>query len=168
MLGIIIIIISLLLDGLLSNYLPFLVNDLSLFTPLLTLVSISLLYPYYRKREKYFFIMIFITGFAYDLFYTNLLFFNGVLFLMIAYFSKKVFHTYEMDYFKLLFYLVVVVILYESVTALVLFTFHIVPITFDRVLYKITHSLILNVIYGELVYFILNMLPKKYKKISIN
>ena len=32
----IILIISLLLDGILSNYLPYLVNDLSLFTPLLT------------------------------------------------------------------------------------------------------------------------------------
>ena len=159
---------SLLVDGLLSNYLPFMVNDLSLFTPLFTLVSISLLYPYYRKREKHFFIMIFITGMVYDLFYTNLVFFNGVLFLLIACFSKKVFHTYEMDYLKLIVYLILVIVIYESVTGLILFTFHIVPITFSIVLYKITHSLILNIIYGELVYLILNKLPKKYKKISIN
>ena len=36
MLAIIIIIISILLDGILTNYLPYLLNDLSLFTPLLS------------------------------------------------------------------------------------------------------------------------------------
>lgn len=168
MIGIIIIIISLLLDGLLSNYLPFLVNDLSIFTPLLTLISISLLYPYYRKKEKYFFIMIFITGIVYDLLYTNLLFFNGLLFLLIAYISKLIYHTYEMDYFKLIIYLAMIITIYESVTGLILFIFNLVPITFSRVIYKIIHSLLLNIIYGELLYLILNLIPKKYKRISIN
>ncbi len=168
MIGIIIIIISLLLDGLLSNYLPFLVNDLSIFTPLLTLISISLLYPYYRKKEKYFFIIIFITGIVYDLLYTNLLFFNGLLFLLIAYISKLIYRTYEMDYYKLIIYLAMIITIYESATGLILFIFNLVPITFSRVIYKIIHSLLLNIIYGELLYLILNLIPKKYKRISIN
>ena len=81
MISIIIIIISLLLDGILSNYLPYLVNDLSLFTSLFTLVSIFIIYPFFKKKEKKYLITIFIIGIIYDLFYTNLLFFNGVLFL---------------------------------------------------------------------------------------
>ena len=105
MFGIIIIVISLILDGVLSNCLPFMVDNLSLLTPLLTVVTVSLLYPYYRKKEKYFFIMIFITGIVYDLFYTNLLFFNGLLFLMIAYISKMIYRNYEMNYFKLIIYI---------------------------------------------------------------
>ena len=168
MLGIIIITISLLLDGILTNYLPYLVNDLSLFTPLLTLISISLLYPYYRKKEKYFFLMIFITGIVYDLFYTNLLFFNGLLFLLIAYISKIIYRNYEINYFKLIIYIVLMITIYELVTGLVLFIFNLVPVTFYKIGYKIVHSLILNIIYGEILYYILNNLPKKYKKISIN
>ncbi len=168
MLGIIIIAISLILDGILSNYLPYLVNDLSLFTPLFTLVSISLLYPYYRKKEKYFFIMIFITGFVYDLFYTNLLFVNGLLFLLIAYISKLIYRNYEMDYLKLIIYIALVVVVYETATVLIILIFNLVPVTLTKLLYKISHSLILNIIYGELIYFILNILPKKYKKISLN
>ena len=168
MLGIIIIAISLILDGILSNYLPYLVNDLSLFTPLFTLVSISLLYPYYRKKEKYFFIMIFITGFVYDLFYTNLLFVNGLLFLLIAYISKLIYRNYENDYLKLIIYIALVVVVYETATVLIILIFNLVPVTLTKLLYKISHSLILNIIYGELIYFILNILPKKYKKISLN
>lgn len=168
MLGIIIIAISLILDGILSNYLPYLVNDLSLFTPLFTLVSISLLYPYYRKKEKYFYIMIFITGFVYDLFYTNLLFVNGLLFLLIAYISKLIYRNYEIDYLKLIIYIALVVVVYETTTVLIILVFNLVPVTLTKLLYKISHSLILNIIYGELIYFILNILPKKYKKISLN
>ena len=39
---------------------------------------------------------------------------------------------------------------------------------FDRLLYKISHSIIFNIIYGEILYFIIKLLPKKYKKIMIN
>ena len=168
MLGIIIIVISLIFDGLLTNYLPYLPNNLSLFTPLFTLISIAILYPYYRKKEKCFFIMVFITGIVYDLFYTNLIFFNGLLFLGIAYFSKIVHRNYEMNYLKLIIYIILVVTIYESVTGIILFIFNLVPVTPYKVFYKIIHSLILNIIYGELIYLILNVLPKKYKKISIN
>ena len=47
-------ILSLLLDGILTNYLPYLVNNLSLLTPLLTLISLLIIYPFYQKNhEKY-------------------------------------------------------------------------------------------------------------------
>ena len=82
MIPIIIIVISLLFDGLLTNYLPYLVNDLSYFTPLFTVVSIFIIYPFYRKNNKKYFITVFLLGFIYDLFYTNLLFYNAVIFLI--------------------------------------------------------------------------------------
>ena len=46
--------------------------------------------------------------------------------------------------------------------------FKLVPITLNKVVYKITHSLLLNIIYGELIYLILKIIPKKYKKLKIN
>ena len=82
--AILIIGISLLLDGILTNYLPFLPNDLSLFTPLLTITSLVLIYPFFRKQEKNYYITLFIIGIIYDLFYTNLLFFHAVIFLILG------------------------------------------------------------------------------------
>lgn len=168
MLSIVIVVISLFLDGILTNYLPYLVNDLSLFTPLLTLISIFIIYPFYRKEEKKYFIILFILGIIYDLLYTNLLFFNAVLFVGIGLLTKLIYKTFEINTLKLLMYLPLIVIAYETATALILLTFNIVPITFYRVFYKISHSLILNIIYGELLFLIIKVLPKRWKKIKIN
>ena len=52
MIPLIIITLSLILDGILSNIFPYTVNNLSLFTPLLTLISIYLIYPFYKKKEN--------------------------------------------------------------------------------------------------------------------
>lgn len=168
MLSIIIMIISLLLDGLLTNYLPYLVNDLSFFTPLFTLISIFIVYPLYRKKEKEYFISIFILGFVYDLIFTNLLFFNAVLFVFVGFLIKYIIKNFELGHIKIIIYVLLIVIFYESLTALFLGIFNIVPITIDRLIYKITHSLLINIIYSELLFIIIKILPKRFKEISIN
>lgn len=168
MLSIIILIISILLDGVLTNYLPYLVNDLSYFTPLLTVVSIFILYPLNRKKEKNFFITIFITGIIYDLLYTNLLFLNGLLFLLILLLSKFIYKNFEITWFKLIIYIIIIVSVYETSYATILFIFKVVPVSLPKLYYKITHTLLLNIIYTEFIYLIIKIIPKKYKRISIN
>ena len=164
----IILLISIVLDGILSNFLPFLVNDLSLFTPMLTVIAIFMIYQFFRKKEKKYFITIFIVGMIYDLLYTNLVFFNGVLFLIIGFISLEIYKNFEISYLKLIIYLILIISAYEILTGIILLVFNMVPVTLYKVLYKITHSLILNIIYGELIYLIINLIPKKYRKISIN
>ena len=164
----IILAISLFLDGLLTNYLPYLVNDLSIFTPLLTLVSIFIIYPLYRKEEKKYLVMLFILGIIYDLLYTNLLFFNAVLFVGTGVLTKKIYKLFEIDFLKIFIYIPIIIISYETATALILITFNIVPITIFKLFYKISHSLLLNIIYGELLHLLIKMMPKKWKKIKIN
>ena len=73
-----------------------------------------------------------------------------------------------MNSIKLLIYIVLVITIYEVLTASILLVFNIVPITFYKVIYKISHSLILNIIYGELLYLVIKIIPNKHKKISIN
>lgn len=168
MLSVIIMLISLILDGILTNYLPYLVNDLSLFTPLLTVVTIFIIYPLYRKKETNYFVTVFILGIIYDLFYTNLLFFNAILFLAIAIISKIIYKNFEVTPIRLIIYTILIVSSYEILTALIILIFNLVPITLSKVIYKITHSLILNIVYIELIYSIIKIIPKKYKNISIN
>ena len=164
----IIITISLLLDGILTNYLPFLQNDLSYFTPLLTVSSIFILSPFYRKKTNHYLLHMFLLGILYDLFFTNLLFWNAILFVEIAYLSKIIYQNIEISFLKLIFIIPLIIILYESSNALIIFIFQLVPITFMKVFYKIIHSLLLNIIYIEIIYLLLKRIPKKYKKISLN
>ena len=164
----IVFIISLLLDGILTNFLPYMVSDLSLFTPLFSISSLILIYPLLKKDNKKFLIFSLIAGIIYDLFYTNLIFFNGFIFFILGFIIIKLYDLFGTGYIKLLFHIIIVIISYELLTAVLIFVFNLVPITIDKVLYKIGHSILLNLIYGEIIYLILKSIPKKYLKITMN
>lgn len=168
MISIIIVIISFILDGILSNFLPYVTNDLSLFTPAFTLVSLFLVSSFYHHKEKNYYILYFIAGLCYDLFYTNLLFFNGFMFLVMGIITVRIHKYFEVDFFKLIIYIPLIIAIYESLSALIFSIFNLVPITLYKLLYKISHTLILNIIYALLVFTIIHFIPKKYKKMSIN
>lgn len=165
---IIIIIVSLILDGILSNFLPYLVNNLSLFTPLLTVVSIFLIYPFYRKNLKKYYLISFLTGIIYSLLYTNLLLYDAIIFFLIAYFSKYLYKMLRINYLNIIFQVIILIIVYELLNVLIITIFNLVPMNLYKIIYKISHSLILNIIYSELLLLIINLLPKKYKRINLN
>ena len=164
MVAVIILIISFILDGILTNFLPYTVGNLSLFTPFFTLTSLVIIYQFYYHKEKKYLLTALITGILYDLFYTNLLFFNG----LITYIVIKWYKVTGFNVVSVLIYITVLIALYEIVFAGMILVFDLVPITLTRLLYKISHSLILNLIYGELIYLIILLIPKKYKKHMIN
>ncbi len=168
MIPLIIITLSLILDGILSNIFPYTVNNLSLFTPLLTLISIYLIYPFYKKKENKYILTIFLTGIIYDLLYTNLIFYNAIIFTIIGIISKYIYKHYEINYLNIIIQIILIVTIYELLNALIIILFNLVPMSISRLFYKITHSLLLNIIYSELLLLIINILPNKYKKVNIN
>lgn len=168
MISLIIIIISLILDGVITNFLPYMIDNLTLFTPLTTVVCIFLIYPLYHHEEKKYFIVSFIIGIIYDLLYTNLLFFNAFIFLLIAFITMKIYKNFNVDYLKLIPYIIIVITMYECITSGIFIIFNLVPITIQKIIYKILHSLVFNIIYAEVIYLIINNIPKKYKKLNIN
>ncbi len=154
MISIIIIIIGLFLDVVILNNISFLVNDLTIFTPLLTFTSVILIHSFYYKRNLLYLSVC-----------TNMLFFNGILFLLVGifvlYFSKNI----GVDYIKIVILVCFLIICYEGVSALIISLLGLVNISLDDVIYKIGHSLVLNLIYAELLFIVIKFLPKK---ININ
>lgn len=168
MLPIIIVLISLLLDGFLTNILPYTVENLSLLTPSLTLISLLLVYPFYRKKEMKYTILILITGVIYDLLYTNLLFFNAILFYIVIKVMQYIYKKYEINYFTIIINTIIAITTYEVLQVIIISIYNLYPITLYSLIYKIKSSLLLNIIYAELIYFIISIIPKKYRKININ
>lgn len=168
MIAIIIIIISLFLDGFLTNLLPYTGNSLSFFTPQLTLVCLFAIYPLYIKKRKKYYLTSIVTGIIYDLLYTNLLLFNGTLFFLTALLVKKIYKNLEINYLNIIIYVVILIAFYEITQALLIMIFNLVPITITKLINKIIKSLLLNIIYAEVIYFIIKHLPKKYRKINLN
>ena len=74
----------------------------------------------------------------------------------------------KIDYVRICFYLIFIISLYEVSVAGLITIFNIVPMSIERLFYKISHSLILNLIYGEIVFLIIRLLPNKYKRKRLN
>ncbi len=165
----IIIIASLILDGLLSNFLPFMVGNLSIFTPLFTVVSIIIIYPFFRKREKNkYLITLAMTGLIYDLLYTNLLFLNMIVFVILG-FCTMLSHKYlDTNFIMILIKTIALIILYQALTSFYFWIFQVVPVSWNDFLYLVEHTLLINIIYAELGYILIRILPKKYLGLSIN
>ncbi len=152
---ILIIISSFILDIILSNFLPFMKGDLSIFTSLFVPITIYLIYPFYKNQELKYYIESFIIGIIYDLIFTNLLFFDGVIFLIISLVSVKIYKNFIVDKYKNIMYVFLIIILYEFLVASIFLIFNLVPICFYDFIYKISHTLLINVVYGFLLYEII-------------
>jgi len=58
--------------------------------------------------------------------------------------------------------------IYVLLTGLILLIFNVVPVSISKLLYIIKSSILLNLLYSEILFIIMKKIPKKYKKISIN
>ena len=152
---ILIIISSFILYIILSNVLPFMKGDLSIFTSLFVPITIYLIYPFYKNQKLKYYIESFIIGIIYDLIFTNLLFFDGVIFLIISLVSVKIYKNFIVDKYKNIMYVFLIIILYEFLVASIFLIFNLVPICFYDFVYKISHTLLINVVYGFLLYEII-------------
>ena len=149
-----ILIFSLLVDGIISNFLPYMVNDLSLFTPFFTLVSIIIVFPAFKKDIKKYLCVVTILGFLYDLFYTILFFANAIYFLLIGLLVVLLNSKFELNWFTNLIFIIILLCSYFLIYDLFIYIFNVVPLDIDAIIYQITHYLLLNILYGESLYFI--------------
>lgn len=160
--------ISLILDGIFTNYMPYLVNNLSIYTTMFTVCTLFIIYPLFMKNNKKYYLYSFILGFVYDLFYTNLFFYDALIFLLLAYIIAFIYKNFEITIFHTILCLILIITLYESILAFMILINHLVPITFDKLFYKISHSLISNLIYGGVMFIVIKHLSKKHGNQRIN
>ena len=80
--AVIYVIISFLLDGLMSNLLPFNLVDPSYLKTIYSIISIVIIYNYFDNKQKYLKILI-VLGIFFDIVYTNTFILNVVVFLVI-------------------------------------------------------------------------------------
>lgn len=149
----IIVVISFILDYFLSLYLPYERNSLSYLTPLFIPILIYLLYPLFKDKKTYI-IISFIIGLIYDLLFTNLLFFNGVLFLSISFLTLLIHKYLKVNIFLNILYVLLIIIFYELISILIYVIYGVISITFSDIIYRITHVIIINIIYGTIMYMI--------------
>lgn len=152
-----ILVISFLLDNLISFFL----NTNLLFNPLLSLVSLIIIFRYYhRKDENKYLITSFVLGLVYDIVCTDTVFLNAGIYLLLSLFIIKFYKIFSCNLLNSAILLIIVIIIYRSITFLVLSNFNFISFNLYHLLQSIYSSLILNLLY--LSFFFLK--KKKYKR----
>ena len=157
----ILILITILLDTILSYFIPIYFNKLNYFFPLLTLTLIVFLYG--KVKDKYYFRLVFIMGFLYDILFSYIFLFNSLVFLILAKFIKKINKYIRYNVLTNFIIVIVCIFLYDFFLFLLVYLTKYNTVTLKDLFYKFSHSLILN-----LSFYILLEIIFKNKKFKYN
>lgn len=156
----IILIISLLLESAFSNIIPL---D-SLFIPLFVLTSLTILYPYFKKNKLNFIIVCMIMGLIYDIVFSNSLFVNVLTFsiigvgLIICYTYVK-YNIYTANIINL-----IMLISYRIITYIILLSVNYITFNNTILLKGIYSSILMNIIYAIILFYIVDVLSKIFNR----
>ena len=157
--SIISLIISCLIQGILSNYLGYTYSELSFFSTIYILINLLVLKPYFENEKKYLIVLL-IFAFAMGITYTDAVLLNVFLIFIIYYFSK-VFHFYfPYNFFTLNISCLLGIFIYHFITFLFLFLLKSDYYTLSMLIKIITHSVPMTIIYTSFLYFELRFIFK--------
>lgn len=154
-----IIIISFILENIFSN----LVSASGIFIPLFSLLSLIFVYPLFKDKNE-FIITSLVLGLFYDIIITNTLFINTLIFLLIAYIIKKLYKLINSSLIGIIIISVISIIVYRTINYILIEVFTYNSINFSVLLNGIKNSLVLNIIFTIIVYYLLKFIYKKTKK----
>lgn len=154
----IIIVISFLLEGIVSNFVP--INGF--LTPLFTLVALIIVYPLFDEVSEYY-KYAFVTGLAYDLFYTDTILFHAIIFCFMAFIITRLNLVLSDNYLNILVIMGICILIYRVVTYSLLVLVSTMAFDFMALIISVLKSLIINLIYSALLFFVVKKCQRKYK-----
>lgn len=145
------LIISFVLEFLFLNVLPFEYQQILYIQPMFIITTIFLIYSLFDSNRKYYQVILFFSIIYGSLFLNNILL--GVFLLLIVSFISKIYHKYiHLNIFTIILGIIVIILIYDSVFYIILNISQVSIFSFNVLLYKITHSLIINLVYASLIY----------------
>lgn len=153
----IIIVLSFLLEVAFSN-----IISISLLTPLFLITSFSILYPYFKNNKTNFFIVCTFSGLIYDIALTDSLFINTISFGIISVLIILGYRYAKYNMFNANLINIITIVFYRIITYLLLFVVDFINFNYKSLLEGIYNSILINVIYGIVIYTIVNLLSKLF------
>ena len=155
---IMIVIVSFLLEGVVSNF----VSINGYFAPLFTLVSLIMICPLFEESINYY-KYAFLTGLAYDLIYTNTIIFHAIIFCFMAFIIMRLNLVLSDNYVNVLIIIAICILVYRVITYGLLILVSSMSFDFLSLVFSILKSLIINLIYSVILFFVVKKIQKKYK-----
>ena len=161
-LAIIYIIVSFLLDGIISNLIPFSITDPSYFKTIYTVVSLVIMYNYFDNKKKYLIILI-ILGLLFDIVYTNTFLVNVIIFITLYIILIKIDYQIPTNIITINIKSIICISFYHILTYIILLLSHYSSYNINFLLLIIVRSIIMTIIYTSISYLILNKMYEDKK-----
>lgn len=151
---IIYLIISFLLDSIISLYIPASISTLSTFKTIYTIISLVVIYNYFENSQKYFILSI-IMGLLFDIVYTNTFLLNIVLFITIYFLLTELDYIMPNNLLTINIKALSAIYTYHIITYIILLLTHYNSYTFSILLNILMKSTIMTIIYTTISYLLI-------------
>ena len=152
----IILICVILIDYLISYFVPLYFNNLNYFVPMLTLTFLVFIFK--KVNTKNYFKIIIVAGLLYDLLFSYLFLFHTLVFFLFRKILIKVDKLIRYNYLVSILMLIIFIFLYDLILFGLVYISEVNVVYLNDLIYKFTHSLALNLSF----YFLLTVIF--YKK----
>lgn len=159
--SIIYLVISFLLEGIMSNIFPSTLSNISYFTTIYIIISFAIIYPYFDNDKK-FFIFIFIFGILFDILYTSTIFVNTFIFIIIGIVIKILYNILPGNVFMTNIISYVGIIIYHILSFIILMITGYGDYSIILLFNIIIHSIFMTIIYTSISYFIMKFMYNKF------
>lgn len=152
----VVIIFSMLFEAAFSN----IIHLNTFLIPLFLLTSLVILYPYFKNKKFNFIIVCTICGLLYDITFSNSCFINtlsfgitgGIIVLCYNYISYNIWSSNFLN--------IVIIIFYRIISYLLLCIIDFIKFNEMDLLESIYNSLLVNIVYGIIIYIIIDLIAK--------
>lgn len=152
----ILIVIAIFLDVFLNNVFNFGIYSPTYFYPMFTVATISYLSNLYNNaNRKNYYVLVLIVSILYDSIIINNLLISITVFLSIAFINVKLKNNLSNNLINNILRLILSIICYDIIFYLLLAVVGYQNFDINRLVYKITHSIIINVIYMSIMFLVL-------------
>lgn len=153
--AVIYVIISFLLDGIISNIIPFNLVDPSYFKTIYSVISLVIIYNYFDNHQKYLKILI-TLGIFFDIVYTNTFILNIVVFLIIYLVLSNLDYVITTNIFTVNLKSIVCVSTYHIITYIILLLANYNHYSIKLLGIILLRSIIMTVVYTTISYLLMN------------
>lgn len=158
--SIIYLIVSFLLESVMSNIFPSTLSNISYFTTIYTIISLVIIYPYFNNEKKYF-ILIIVFGILFDILYTSTIFINTFIFILIGILTKILYNLFPENIFMTNIISYINIIIYHILTFIILTLTGYNNYNIILLLNIIIHSIIMTIIYTSISYLVIKKIYNK-------
>lgn len=154
------LIISFLLQGLMSNYVGYIYSNFSIFSTVFLLINFVVLQPYFVSDKK-FLIIIIIFGLLFDITYSNTFILCTCIFVLVFYVNKALLFFFPSNIFTINILSILSIIIYHCLLFLILRLLQFDSYSVIVLLKVILCNILVTIVYATILYYIINFLYEK-------